>query len=116
MVIWTPLESSKLHRLHEICRRMGAPHFLSSDEMAAWIRIHFDSVKGFLLNSLNPVIEILKGFESNVFGNLLKALLEIQRRRTRASLQEQLTLNNIKALNTPLLLIPKTLHPNRLAA
>ena len=95
---------------------MGAPRFLSPHEMEAWIRIHFDSVKGFLMDSLNPIIELLKGFESNVFGNLLKALLEIQRKRVRANLQEQLRLNNIRALHTPLLLIPKTLHPNQFAA
>ena len=96
---------------------MGAPHFLSPQELESWIRIHFDSVKRFYLNSLNPVIELLRSFKSGLFGNLLKSLLAIRGSLLRAQLRELLKrIGFVKALYTPLRIIPNSLHPIDAAA
>lgn len=119
MVVWTPEASSNanVRRLYELCQRMGAPRFFSSQEMQQWILHHFDSVKAFCYRSIEPLIEFLRGADRNIFGSLLKAILEVYGRRVRAALREQLKRNCIfKSLHTPLQLVPQSLRPIESAA
>lgn len=114
MLVWTPEASGNetTRQLYELCRRMGAPQFYSVQEMQEWIRHHFDSLKSFYYNSLEPFIELLEGADRDIFGSLLEALREVQGRRVRAALLEQLKQNTIfKSLHTPLEVIPQSLRP-----
>jgi|SRR5215218_3422636 len=119
MVIWNPEESSNeaIRRLYELCRQMGAPRFLSEGEMEAWVRSHFDSLKGFVYGSLTPVIDLLREVGRGIFGDLLKTLLEIQRTIVNAVLREQMKRTGVfKSLHAPLDLIPQSLRPIESAA
>jgi hypothetical protein len=113
MVIWKPVEKSELARLYELCRRMGAPHFLSAGEMQEWLHLHLDSFGRFFSFDARGIVSAFKKAGVEVFGSFLKALRALQRERLLAALREQLKLRDaIKPLRKPLQLIPKSLHPD----
>lgn len=113
MVIWKPIEKSELARLYELCRRMGAPHFLSAKEMQEWLHLHLDSFGRFFSFDARGVVSAFKKAGVEVFGSFLKALRALQRQRLLAAFREQLKLRDaIKPLRKPLQLIPKSLHPD----
>lgn len=113
MVIWKPKEKSELDRLYKLCRQMGAPHFLSAEEMQQWLHLHLDSFGRFYALDARGVVSAFKEAGVKLFGGFLKALRALQRDRLLAALREQLKLQNaIKPLRKPLQLIPKSLHPD----
>lgn len=117
MLVWKPREKSELDRLYKLCRRMGAPRFLSAEEMQGWLYLHLDSFSRFYALNARGVLSVFRKAGAEVFGALLKALRAIQRTHAHASLREQLMLQAaVKSLRAPLKFFPKSLHPDVFAA
>lgn len=117
MLVWKPREKSDLDRLYKLCRRMGAPRFLSAEEMQEWLHLHLDSFSRFCALDARGVLSAFRKAGAEVSGGLLKALRAIQRTRARASLRELLMLQAaVKSLRAPLRFFPKSLHPDVVAA
>jgi len=117
MLVWKPREKSELDRLYKLCRRMGAPLFLSAEEMQQWLHLHLDSFSRFYSLDARGVLSAFRKAGAEVFDGLLKALRAIQRARSRASLRELLMLQAaVKSLRAPLRFFPKSLHPDVSAA
>jgi hypothetical protein len=105
MVAW--FQQEKYYELYQHCRERGAPQFNSPAEMAKWIRLHYKSLKTTVVDSLEPVIELVTGVNTKLFRAVRRFLSRLQR-RLRAQGKNRFT---IKAFVTPLRLNPHSLHP-----
>lgn len=117
MLVWKPRERSELDRLYKLCRRMGAPRFLSAEEMQKWLYLHLDSFSRFHALNARGVLSAFRKAGVEVLDGLLKAIRALQGAHARASLREQLMLQAaVKSLRAPLRFFPKSLHPDVSAA
>lgn len=114
MVEWVPSERNKLRRLHDLCRRLGAPHFHSEQEMYQWIQSRLEAmsaasapVSGRFVSAVREAkIQPLLRFANELYWKLVcSAFLEHLKR---SSL--------IKTFHNPLQIFPRSLHPNESAA
>jgi hypothetical protein len=116
MTIWQPRENNELRRLYHLCRRVGAPYFLSAAEMQEWLHQHLESFKFFSLDP-NGIISAFKKAGIEIAEGLGKAVKALQSARARAILREQIRRQRtVKSLRKPLQFIPKSLHPDVSAA
>lgn len=107
MVIWEPEKQHELRKVYDLCRRMGAPHFLSPDDMSLWLSRNWLVVRRFIRNKYHYFLEPY--VVGSVVGSLVKLLQEVFSHGN--ILAEELKWLVFKALHTPLLSNRKSLHP-----
>jgi hypothetical protein len=97
--------------LNSLCRKLGAPEFQSNQEMIDWLCARFTEAGSFVaLNSVLPVWELVRGIGSAELRYLDRLLSKLVRKLLRLKLQLYYRFQ-IKALLSPLRMIPKSLHP-----
>lgn len=108
MVIWSPEKGNELRLLYDLCVAMGAPRFLTPDQMHQWLRENSDTVEAYCSNKFHLFFELAEG--DSFVGHLIKVLREIYS-HGRNGLSDELKRLAVKVLHTPLLLNPRSLHP-----
>jgi hypothetical protein len=108
MMNWKPAKNDPLRPLYDNCMSMGARRFSSPADMEEWIAANWDSVAAYLRNKFHLVIKPLQYH----FEYVVAVIREIHFHGTKG-LSEELKRLVVKALNTPLLLNPRSLHPNK---
>ena len=112
MVFWVPQKQHELRRVYDLCQALGAPKFLSPDDMHRWLGEHSESVQEFFSSKYHVFVN-LNGVEC-IVRQIVQALREIYSHGN--SLAAELKWLVFKALHTPLLLNPRSLHPIDLVA
>ena len=87
-------------------QQMGAPVFETPEEMAAWVRRNFKS-QLVVINDILPILAMVQDVNSDVFQSILRFL-----RRIVTRLNSRRRNSFLEGIPTPLLLNPKSLHPN----
>jgi hypothetical protein len=110
MLYLSKTESAELTQLRAACKLLGAPALQTAEQMAEWIRTHFQSSDHWwLLNSLNPVIELVTSVDSDLFRALGRSLLVVFRRLIAQVATYQIAPSSV--LRELLRLNPHSLHP-----
>lgn len=107
MVIWVPDKQNELRHLYDLAVAMGAPRFLSPDDLQRWFRQNVDNVKAYCVNKYHALFQYPA--DDSLIGHLIAFLREIHSHGN--ELADELKRLTVKALHTPLLLNPRSLHP-----
>jgi hypothetical protein len=111
MVIWVPQKQHELRRVYDFCKAMGAPHFLSPDDMRRWLDANAENVEAFFSGKYH---QILATKNDSLLTVLVRHLGGIYSHGN--ILADELKWLVFKALHTPLRINRRSLHPLSLAA
>jgi len=105
MVIWRPHKEHELRRVYDLCMAMGAPGFMSPDQMLQWLRTHSDTVQSFVRNKYHERIRVTVDVVTELVAYLKDVYAQISK------VYDASCWLLFKALHKPLTVNPRSLHP-----